>query len=823
MKLFDGIRLDAKFGVVLWVAVHAILIILGVSVPWKMDSDLYSIQPDSNEMKNVSAAEKVLGARTMRNITVLVGHENFEIARSVAVALDSAFSGDSSFDEVRFYVDEHSFDETHEFLVENRYKIQGANLREALAARNLEYLKLDAYKKIYGLFSFADLNRLEEDPFLLGEAAFDDFMQRSLMMSGRFTLREGVLATTDSNVTNVMWNAVLSENVPSMASENHVLERLNRTLDSLKKNHAGLVVAKSGIPFHSYESSSRAKAEIALISGISMVLILLLLLYVFRSTLPIVATLSTIAIAIVSALSFTWFVFGNIHVFTFIFGTSVIGVSIDYAVHFWTHWKERTLGGSRSRSVRSLIFKSLLLGFMTTEFSYLALTFADFPLLCQMAVFSMVGLLSSFLTITLLFHAVFDVGRNSSKRGTLSKSNSSRKGTLSKPKSSKLPKALPKAFLKLYSLFPKNALRLVAVLFVVALIPGLYLLNIHTDLRSLYTMSDEMKAAEVLNAKLCNPGISENYFIVEGYSEEEVLQHEELLTERLVRAEKNSHLKSHLATSDFIPSAKTQANTYVGFRQLFFTDGSLQNITDSLADSVKSYLRGIGVQNDSAFVAGLNKGLHISHLKSIINSPSLPSSFRSILKMLWIGEVGDSSERHFYSAVFPLHVSENFDAQEIANGLPNVYAVNKMQNINGALTRISHVSLILVGCAYVVVFFILIIVYKFNEAVRIIRAPVLACFFIASVFGYCGMDFNFFAIVGVILTLGIGIDYALFFREGGRDNLTTTLAVILSVTTTLVSFGSLVFSEFTPVKTFGLSVLLGILCCFLLSPLSAKR
>lgn len=435
----------------------------------------------------------------------------------------------------------------------------------------------------------------------------------------------------------------------------------------------------------------------------------------------------------------------------------------------------------------------------------------------------MVGLLSSFLTITLIFHAVFDVGWNSSKAKTLSKSNSSRKGTLSKPKSSKLPKALPKAFLKLYSSIPKNALRLVSVLFVVALIPGLYLLNIHTDLRSLYTMSDEMKAAEVLNAKLCNPGISENYFIVEGDSEEEVLQHEELLTERLVRAEKNSHLKSHLATSDFIPSAKTQANTYVGFRQLFFTDGSLQNITDSLADSVKSYLRGIGVQNDSAFVAGLNKGLHISHLKSIINSPSLPSSFRSMLKMLWIGEVGDSSERRFYSAVFPLRVSKNFDAQEIANGVPNVYAVNKMQNINGALTRISHISLLLVGCAYVVVFFILVIVYKLNESVRIIRAPVLACFFIASVFGYCGMDFNFFAIVGVILTLGIGIDYALFFREGGRNNTTTTLAVILSATTTLISFGSLAFSGFTPVKTFGVSVLLGILCCFLLSPLSAKR
>ena len=809
MKNVGGKKLNAKSGIILWVVIHAILIILGISVPWKMDSDLYSILPDSNEIKNVSAAEKVLSARNMRDISVLVGHENFDVARSAAVALDSAFSGDSSFDEVRFYVNEHPFDETHDFLIENRYKVQGANVREALASRNLESLKLDAYKKIYGLFSFADLNRLEEDPFLLGESAFDDFMQRSLSMSGHFTLREGVLATTDSNVAYVMWNAVLSEKVPSMASENHVLERLNRTLDSLKKDHAGLVVAKSGVPFHSYESSSRAKAEIALISGISVVLILLLLLYVFRSTLPIVATLSTIAVAIFSALSFTWFVFGSIHVFTFVFGTSVIGVSIDYAVHFWTHWKERSLGVSRSRSVRSLIFKSLLLGFMTTEFSYLALTFADFPLLCQMAVFSMVGLLSSFLTITLLFHAVFDVGWNSS-------------GTLAFPKSSSssLPTVLPTAFLKLYSLFPKSALRLVAALFVVALIPGLYLLNIHTDMRSLYTMSDEMKAAEALNAKLNNLGISENYFIVEGESEEDVLQKEELLAERLVSAEKKSLLKSHLATSAFVPSARTQANTYEDFRRMFFAVDSSRTITDFLTDSVKSYLRGIGVQNDSAFVAGIKASREkVVDIKSVVNSPTIPSSFRSMLKMLWIGKVGNK----YYSAVIPLHVSDKFDAQKMAEGLPDVHVVNKMQNINHALTKISHVSLALVGVAYAFVFLILVIVYKFKDAVRIIRAPVLASLFAASFFGYMNIDFNFFAIVGVILTLGIGIDYALFFKEGGRSNLTTALAIMLSAMTTLISFGSLACSAFVPVHTFGLAVLLGISCCFLISPFSAKR
>ena len=792
--------LNAKIGAILWVVIHIALIALGCSVPWKMDSDLYSVLPNSNERKNVSAAEKVLSSRSMRNITVLVGHENFDIARRAAVALDSAFAADSSFDEVRFYVNENALDETHNFLVENRYKIQGADVREALAAGNLETLKFNALTKIYGLFSYADLNRLEEDPFLLGEAAFDDFMKRSLSMSGRFSLREGVLAADDSNKTYVMWSAELSEKVSSVASDNHVLERLNRSLDSLKMKYAGLVVAKSGVPFHSYESSCEAKSEIALISGISVALILLLLLYVFRSPLPIFATLATIAVAVLSALSFTWYVFGTVHVFTFVFGTSVIGVSIDYAVHFWTHWKAKL----DSKSVRSHIFKGLLLGFLTTEFSYLALTFAGVPLLCQMAVFSMVGLLSSFLTITLLYHALFE----SKKSGT----------------SFGLPTMLPKALMMLYLIFPKNVLQLIQFLFVALLVPGLYLLNVRTDMRSLYVMNDELKAAETLNSRLNNLGISENYFIVEGASEEDVLQKEELLTERLREAEKKSLLKSHLATSAFVPSAKTQARTYEDFCRLFFVRDSLLNFTDSLADSVKSHLRGIGVENDSAFVAGVqsSRGKNVD-IKSVVDSPTLPSSFRSMLKMLWIGAVGDSSKCRFYSAVFPLHVSKNFDVQSIAGDLPNVYAVNKMRDINDALTKYSQVSLLLVGCAYCIVFLILICVYKFKAAVRIIRAPVLACLFLASFFGYAGIDFNFFAIVGAILTLGIGIDYALFFREGGRRNLITTLAVMVSATTTIISFGFLAFSSFTPISTLGLAVLLGIFCCFLLSPLCGKR
>ena len=791
MKRLNLNSLNVKTGVLLWFVVHAVLIALGVSVPWKMNSDLYSILPDSNETKNVSAAEKTLSARTMRNISVLVGHENFEVARAAAVALDSLLKENRSLEETRLFVDENSLNETREFFYKNRYSIQGAPVREAVAAGDLETLKNDALQKIYGSFSMSDLNRLDEDPLLLGEASFDYFANHSPLSSGSFELRDGVLAATDSGITYVMWNAVLSENVSAMASNGHVLERLNGVLDSLKQANAGLVYAKSGAMFHSYESSNKAKSETAWISGVSISLILLLLLFVYHSPLPIVATVSTIALSAFTALSFTWFVFENIHVFTFVFGTTVIGVSIDYAVHFFTSLK------SGVRNVRSVIFKGLLLGFLTTELSYMALTFTEFPLLRQMAVFSMVGLLSSFLSITLLFHAVFDKRNQPEKKAS----------------ATNLPMSIPERFLKLYSALPPKGVRLVLIVFALALIPGLGMLHVHTDLESLYSMSAESKAAESLAARLNNLGVSSNYFIVEGSSEQEVLEREALLSARLGQAEQDSLLQSHLALSNFIPSAQTQQATSASIKRLVLDSANV------LRPSVQSYLKEIGVQNDSLLVAGFSS----EKMLPASLSDKLPSTLRLILQMLWIGPIQTGSGTQFYSAVLPLHVSALFDAQAVAHDMPHVYAVNKIKNVNSSLTKISRMSLALVAIAYLVVFLVLVAVYKLSVALKIIRTPVLSSLFVAAFFGYAGVDFNFFAIVGVILTLGIGIDYALFFWEGGRNNLVTVLAVMLSAMTTLISFGSLVCSAFVPVSTFGFAVLLGIACCFLLSPLSAKH
>ncbi len=74
--------------------------------------------------------------------------------------------------------------------------------------------------------------------------------------------------------------------------------------------------------------------------------------------------------------------------------------------------------------------------------------------------------------------------------------------------------------------------------------------------------------------------------------------------------------------------------------------------------------------------------------------------------------------------------------------------------------------------------------------------------------------------MALLLVLGIGVDYALFFRETGLDNPATLLAIALSSLTTLLAFGLLALSATTAIHAFGQTILVGILVAFLLSPMA---
>lgn len=778
---------ERNIGIGIWALFHIVLLIAFLGARhWTIDFSMTSILPEANALKEISNAEKKFSEQSLKQITILLGHKDFKTAKKATDKFDSIFKNNPQLKSVNYEISSASMDSLSGFVKEHAISLLGEKYTEAIrdSATGFEYARETALQKIYGAFSVADLSQLESDPFLFSATSFERVTLQSPLMQNNIGIRESRMTLSDSATTYLLWSATLSDSVSEFANEGHVIAEINRHLKQLQQEFKGLSVAKSGVPFHSFESSRNAEKEVAWISAISLSLVFFLLIFVFHSPLPILATLFSITIAAASSFAATAAVFKQIHIFTFIFGTSIIGVSIDYAIHFFTEFKYSQSKPSGA-VVRNRIFKGLILGFMTTELGYIAISFAPFTLLKQTAVFSIAGLTSALFTVLFLFPSFHPTTRTCS---------------LTLPQKAFKTSNFYETFSKRFPHFKVAFI----LLFAAFCILGLTRLNIRTDLRNVYSMSDEMRLAETTANRLLNFGSSGDYFIVKGKSAEEVLQAEEAFSKALDKAKADSTIRQYIAVSYFIPSQKKQAQT-------------LQAITGNLLPHSQSLLHELGFKNDSAFQNALK------NFSFLTPESELPHEWNRISKNFWIGQIGE----FYYSVILPLHVKksspDDTSLGKIAYDFPNVTYVSKMSEINKSLTRLSTIALILVAIADITVFIILIFVYDFKSAFRIIRNPILATIITAAIFGLAGIDFNFFAIAGVILTLCIGIDYSLFFMEGSKRQGTTFLAITLSSLTTLLSFATLSFSSFAPVSTFGLSIFIGIVSSYLLSPLAKNN
>ena len=125
--------------------------------------------------------------------------------------------------------------------------------------------------------------------------------------------------------------------------------------------------------------------------------------------------------------------------------------------------------------------------------------------------------------------------------------------------------------------------------------------------------------------------------------------------------------------------------------------------------------------------------------------------------------------------------------------------------------------LVLIVLASIIVF--LSLKSGIKTATRIVAPIALS---LVTTMGLLGiiMPFNLFHIVGLLIVLCVGIDYALFLSWRSHQHSKGDLLLLgnaLAATTTILSFGLLMFSKTTAVYSFGLSVFIGIFVCFIVT------
>jgi predicted exporter len=107
----------------------------------------------------------------------------------------------------------------------------------------------------------------------------------------------------------------------------------------------------------------------------------------------------------------------------------------------------------------------------------------------------------------------------------------------------------------------------------------------------------------------------------------------------------------------------------------------------------------------------------------------------------------------------------------------------------------------------------------------VLLPPLIAILFVVTSLLLVGEPLSLFHLVSLLLVLGIGLNYALFFRRAvanEAERRRTALALMVCIGATLAAFGTLAFSHTPVLHAIGLTVSLGALFSLILSAMLAK-
>ncbi len=771
------------------------------------DADLFNMIPKSFEDASVRAANDKLTKSSSQNAIILVSHSDFDAAKAAAEEVFRCLSSSENFDDVSLYADGNSVSEITDFMHRCRWNLLDEETSEKLlsaetagndgsgASGAIEQFASEALERAFSPFSVFSVDAIETDPFMLSQLHFERYISLLQKSGMALSVKDGVLASVHEGRWYIMVRCLLSKKGAALADSRNGVAEIHSVCSQLEKD--GVRFVFSGTPFHSYESSTQASREITIITTAAMLLVVLLLLYIFRSPKPILASVFSIGISVCTGLCATLAVFKTMHVMTLVFGTSLIGSCIDYSLHFFTHWAANS-GTASGADIRKRLMKPLTMAIVSTTICFAMLLFAPFTLIRQIAVFCTAGLFSSFLTTVCLFPS-------------LALPEGTRQIPLVRFFEKKSPALLQSAScssaepVKKWNTQKKASLLILLMLFVcsVCFIACFRSnLKIENNLAKLYKMKGRLLADEIEAASVIQYSPA-GWFIVSGSSEEELLQHEEILCNALRREAGFDRL---LAASQFVPSSATQKKSQQACALL------LQHAEEQFL------LLGFDESETQSLVSDLQSDLEAAAGKFIsIENGTVPPFILSAFSSVWIGE----NDGTFYSAVMPNSASDKALFENISAQYEFVHWINTVSDISSDLDRLTKIMIWFFAISFVIVFIILKFLYSFRDSLQIISIPLLIVLVTGAVFSCFNISFEFFSVTGIVLVFGLGLDYIIYTVSGSRaDTKDTALertAVFLSFVTTVLSFGVLAFSSFRPVHQIGLTVFIGLTVAYLAS------
>ncbi|MCT8953831.1 hypothetical protein MN546_15300 [Pseudomonas lundensis] len=722
--------------------------------------------PDALQLR----AEQRMQEPLNREMLVLVGSADGQQAINMAQQLGEQWQASGLFEQVQWNL-QADLPALREQLLRGRLAMLSAADREQLIAHPDAFIE-QRVQALFDPFTGFSLVPSQDDWLGLTGRIQNSQPQRGAV---QLDIGSGALMAHADGKQWVLLRARTQGNAFDLTLPMQVAALLEQSRAQAATQQVELLAA-SGL-LYAASSQQQASREITWVGGGATVGILLLLLLAFRRWRVLLAFVPVLVGMLFGAVACVAF-FGSMHVMTLVLGSSLIGVAVDYPLHYLS--KSWSLKPWRSWPALRLTLPGLSLSLATSCIGYLALAFTPFPALTQIAIFSAAGLVGAYLSAVCLLPALLN-------------------GVVLRPAQWPLNVAqcLLNARHALLKKVPTPALLALLLMFCAA---GLWQLNSKNDIRQWVSAPPQLMTQAQAIARITGYQPTSQFFLVRADSEQQLLERQAALSERLDALIGKGTLQGYLALNQLVSPPREQQRLRAALNAL------PRHWQPLLALGVPLP----ALQNELAQLQALPE----QRIDAALNGP-LAEPWR----LLWLGRDADG-----VAAMVSLQgLNDASLLREQARDLPGVELVDRLGDLNSvfAATQISAAELKLLSCALIVL--LLIAPFGLGGAVRIVALPLLAALCSLASLGWLGQPLTLFSLFGLLLVTAISVDYAILMREHIGGAAVSLLGTLLAALTTWLSFGLLAVSSTPAVSNFGLSVSLGLAFSFILAPWAARQ
>ncbi|WP_180080024.1 MULTISPECIES: MMPL family transporter [unclassified Acinetobacter] len=744
----------------IWLVILCVIAVV-LATAWlnngiKIQTNIFALLPETHQDANLERAQNYVSNQLNDKVFVVLDAQNDQQLDQATTLLKTQANQSQLFQPVRPQLD---YDKFAKLLYQYKAGLLTQSDRELLQHKDYVALAEQGLLQLMSPGMPVTAEMLQSDPLLL----FPRYAMglSALQNNSDISLEQGFATKRDEQGISRLVVLQLKNSPYSIAYQEQTdafIQQINQQLSQLQ-----VTPHWTGTLLFAQFGTNSAKEEISTIGVGSTIGILLLVWFGFRSIRPMLTEIVAVGTGSLVAFAVTYSIFGEIHLMTLVFGASLIGVCVDFSFYFMAMQSQhRKIDGF---AVLKPLLPSLFVGLMTTLLAYVVLSFTPFPGFKQIAVFSMVGLTAAWITSILLLPC--------------------------------LPALNAEPAIRMLSFIgharnyiqARNRLRYVLMALIVAVTgSSLLFLKSNDDIRNLQSMDQRLKQEDQYVRERFMQQQGSDYFVVRGQTPAELERNEQHLLDQLSVLQQAGKLDTVQALGQWVPPLVQQKQNVA----------MLQAIPEQAL-------------RDYAQVLQLNESDVLNWQANLKHQPLLSDAVL---------------QDH------PLHFLQMSSTQRLVmlQNVQDVAALQKLSNHNVQLLRpVNQLSELfqqhriqaqwLLLSALAILAIGLGLLYGKKSILPLVLPVTMALMTTFAIQAWLGVEINLFSIMGTFLIIGIGVDYAIFYRHGHDHPQVVGMALFLCMMSTFFGFGLLSFSHTYAIHSFGLTVLLGVIFSFIYATL----